>query len=247
MKYLFIDDFKFEIRNGKKKGSYFGLSFVLIDSTKYNKFKAGFDKFIKKTDWPEKKEFKGRYFFDGKGLKGEDQAIWQSKHDAIRKNIGIFFDKTIFSGSNKSLNLLYIYTKGEKNIENYKKVLLLGVQECLKRKVSSNCAKNCCAIYADSENSLKGMFEAFKDIFLETKTKTVIFENNLNFVASSNFSPGIQLADIFSYFAQWYLSDDKDIRLSQTLFDDKNLSLKKESMRLIENWLKSISPECKEI
>ncbi len=247
MKYLFIDDFKFEVRNGKKKGNYFGLTFIFIDATKYNKFKTGFDKFISKTDWPEEIEFKGRYFFDGKGLKGKNQIIWQSKHETIRKNIGTFFDKTIFSGSNKSLDLLYVYTKGEKNIENYKKVLLFGVQECLKKKVNKSALKNYCTIYADSENSLKGMFDAFKNIFLEVKTKTIIFENNLNFVASSNFAPGIQLADIFSYFAQWYLSDDKEIRLNPTLFDDKNLYLKKESMNLIENWLKSISQDCKEI
>ncbi len=246
MKYLFIDDFKFEIRNGKKKGKYFGLAFVFLDASKYNKFKTGFDSFIKKTKWPANIEFKGRYFFDGKGLKSEAQNVWVSKHNEIRNNIATFFDKDIFSGKYKKISLFYYYVKGEKNIENYKKVLCAGVCECLKKKTSQG-AKNYCAIYADSENSLKGVFDSFSNIFLEVKTKTVIFENNLNFVASSNFSPGIQLADIFAYSAQWYLSDDKEIRLDVTLFDNKNQKLKKETMGIVKKYLDSIVPICREI
>lgn len=246
MKYLFIDDFKFEIRDGKKKGKYFGLSFVLLDASKYNKFKIGFDSFIKKTKWPARIEFKGRFFFDGKGLKGDDQSVWKSKQNKIRNNMSTFFDKDVFSGKNKKISLFYFYTKGEKNVKNYKKVLCAGVQECLRRKTSKG-SKNYCAIYADSENSLKGMFDSFKNIFLEVETKTVIFENNLNFVASSNFSPGIQLADIFAYFAQWYLSDDKEIRLNPALFDNENQKLKKETMTIVEKYLKSITPVCKKV
>lgn len=247
MKYIFIDDFKFELRTGRKSGKYFGLSFVMLDASKYNKFKNGLNLFIKKTGWPNEVEFKGRYFFDGKGLKGDQQEVWKEKHEAIRNNISIFFDKEIFSGKNKKMSVHYFYTKGDKNIESYQKIIQSGVAHCLSKKISSDCGKNYCTIYADSEHSLKGMYDSFKNIFVGVNTKTVIFENNLNFVSSSNDSPGIQLADIFAYFAQWYLSDDKEIRLSPTLFDDKNIKLKKDTMLMVEKFLSSIKPNCLEI
>lgn len=245
MKYLFIDDFKFEIRQGKRKGQYFGLAFVLLDASKYNKLKNGFDSFLKKAAWPRDTEFKGRYFFDGKGLKGNSQELWKQCHDNIRKNLRIYFDREIFSGTNKKLRLLYVYMKGEKSPENYKAVLLSGVQKMLVKKLVGRSDKNYCSVFADSETNLKTT--DFKGVFDLLETKAIIFEGNLNFVVSSNYSPGIQLADIFAYFASWYLTDDKDIRLDDSLFDTENQKLKKETMRLIEDFLNDASPEQVEI
>lgn len=240
MRFVFIDDFKFEIRSGSDKGSYFGLSFVSIDSSKYNKFRKGLNSFLKKTEWPLEVEFKGRYFFDGKGLKGELQEMWKTKHSLIKSNISLFFDKDLFSGKNKKMSLSYVYQKGDKNLENYKKVLLKGVEKCLSKKTSSKEDKNYCLIFVDNEDSFPR--DSFYGVFSSIKVKTVILENNLNFVYSSNYSPGIQLADIFAYFAKWYLSDDEEIHKEINLFDSENQKLKKGTYFEIKGFLETAKP-----
>jgi hypothetical protein len=232
MKYLFIDDFKFK---HTEKGDCFGLCFILIDHTKYNKLKNGWNKFLKKIDWPNELEFKGRYIFDGKGLKGDLQTAWKSREEKIIKHIDLFLEE-ILSGENRKFNLHYYYVDSSKSRANYEKVLSYGLKKILNKKIAAKEDKNYCGIFIDSEQDID-LNGIFSKIYFD---KVSILEGSGHFVKSSNNTPGILLADLYAYFAQWYLSNMElpDINL----FSDPNITKKVNIKQLIEEKLNKNDP-----
>lgn len=197
MKFLFIDEFKY---NYKKDYKIYGLSAVLIDSSYYPVFKKSFYKEINKIGWDKNFEFKGKSLFSS--TDGDITSPIEQRIECMEQIV-----KLSSSDSGKSARVqvyvsIEIFNNQTHEYECYKDCLSKIIQKLPKAKVKNS--KNLILVSYDENQCLGKDFDYFVESLLNEK-KYLVFEQPYK-VKSSLKVPGILFADYVCYFHQTFLT-----------------------------------------
>ncbi len=232
MKLLFID----EISGNKEiNKDLFGLSVIQIDLTKYSKICKEFNDCLKKYNWPQDEELKGRYLFsrDPAGQKKTPDEMVAMTDEIVG---------SLVSDKNARGNVLFYYNYNGNNFDNYLKLLNKAIND-LQKCGKCNGGKNLAMVFLDySDYLFKNIDRLNSETCISLKKRNyALLEKMVTLVSSSNNAVGIVYADVLAYICRWFIENPKNNDL--TLFDfgnDYNLKRKITTIYGIVNKIKSI-------
>jgi hypothetical protein len=196
MKFLFIDEFKFDVP--KISFKMYGLAGVLIDAVHYLSFKDSFHRELEKIGWDKHLELKGRSMFSADGdarVKIDDRIKFMSKVVNLSKSS---------TGKTAKIHVyvsIEFYNESEKEFTCYAKNLEKIINKIPR---ASNKRKSLLGIYYDNNECIdpSKFNEKLRDCL--KKRSFNLFESSFP-VKSSLEHPGIMFADYVCYFHQSFL------------------------------------------
>lgn len=198
MKFVFIDEFKYETTVTSRKVCWYGLVANVIDSYYYKNYKSGFEKAFKNLNW-NGEELKGRYTYSKKG----DKAA--SIDDRIKFTKGIFSLSTSKGGKNavvKTYVTFSVFEPTEPENKKYER-LLEEIVKKIEQPASKTGDKGLFAFFLDGNDALD-CDKISKVVKQNLKKNNFLFERPF-FVDSCNLNPGIILADFVCYFHENFI------------------------------------------
>lgn len=217
MKLIFVDEIN---GNNEIDKNLYGLSIVMIDSTKYDTIREKFLKSLKKKKWPIEEEFKGKYLFSKNPAgqtKTPDEMI-----ELTQEILGWLTSETNTRGCVK-----FIYNRKKNSADNFITLLSKGLSSFPNCTVKKN-AKHLVNVYVDNfqhSDKEKKQIDLAADEILEEKGFKLI-ESSVNFVNSNNKSTGIIYADVLAYICRWKV-ENPDVKNSTIIDLIENYTLNK--------------------
>ena len=186
MKFLFIDE--------TEKFGYFGIAAVFIDAMKYEPIVLETSKILSETGWNLSEEFKAKNIFSS--TSGDLNIDVSSRMVVAEK-----FIKTNVAATNVNFSSFFYYIKGVKNIENYQ-LLLEKIFKRLPQKRKGRPGKKLISVCYD-QITMKGIKNVFENLRKILEDKGYVLVENCFSVDSSNYTPGILLADHIAFISMW--------------------------------------------
>ena len=188
MKFLFIDE--------TEKFGYFGVSAILIDSTKYSSIATNILNAINSENWSQDKEFKSICIFSS-----SNGDINISIDD--RKKIATKIIKSNVSSSNATIKCFFAYKHGRKTANNYKK-LLEKIFSKVSRAPTSRQGKNLITVFFDQLDYSNQHKQTIFSSTIKLKEKNYVITEHPVEISSSNLTPGVIFADHIAFISMWH-------------------------------------------
>ncbi len=205
MKFIFIDE--------TEKFGFFGVSVILIDSTKYSSLAKNILNAINSQGWSSDKEFKSVCIFSSS--KGDTSVDIDT-----RKKIATKIIKTNVSKSNAKIKCFFAFRRGRKTANDYK-LLLEKIFSKVPRASNARQGKNLVTVFFD-QLDLTDKQKIFSST-LKLKERGYFITEHPVEIISSNLTPGVLLADHIAFISMWYkLNDATRDRESSEIKQRKN-------------------------
>lgn len=187
MKFLFIDE--------TEKFGYFGVSAVLMDSSKYDLISDSVCALLRRYGWDDSKEFKSTCIFSS----SEGDC---SINIETRKTIATQIIKNNISSANARFSSFFAFTKGSRDSNNYIR-LLQGIIECLPKQSVQKLDKHLLSVYLDNLNWGDTILRRVLDTFHSVGSRGYKLVEYPGLVHSSNRTCGVMLADHIAFISLW--------------------------------------------
>jgi hypothetical protein len=187
LKFLFIDE--------TEKFGYFGVSAVLMDSSKYDLISGSVCDLLRHYGWDNSKEFKSTCIFS---FSEGDCSI----NIETRKTIATQIIKNNISSANARFSSFFAFTKGTYNHENYI-LLLKHIIRALPRPSQRSSDKHLLSIYLDNLNWGDRFIKQVLDQICSIESRGYKLVEYPGLVHSSNKTCGVMLADHIAFISLW--------------------------------------------
>lgn len=196
MKLVFVDEV-----HGSKGTGLFGVSILVVDSTKYNTLYEEFYSKLREHSWPLETEIKGKYTFARDPVntgKTPTQMI------ALTRDL----TSHLLSEKNSRGELFFVFTKRGYSLENYMQLVAAAFGK-IQKPASQKNGKHLMACFLDDFPDLHANHPRVSQMLQESAGKRdyCLIDGAFSLVRSSNSSPGVVYADLLAYLARWVVEN----------------------------------------